>query len=189
MLRRMARTTDGGSEPRPPALERLERRFRDDLSFAGDGAAASGPTHQFFRDDHPPRFPAPGGVEVIAVGGDSEQPFAETVALGLGLPASTGPGFARLPGRDGWHCYLAQVDGNPVAAAALLVDGEVARYGLAATLESAHGTRAGLALLRRALEDGIAAGVRRFVAAIETDDGDGPRAMRRDLRDAGFTAF
>ncbi len=185
----MARTTDGGSEAEPGALARIERRFHADLSGAGDGAAAGGPTQKFFRDDHPPRFPAPGDVEAVAVGEDAEGPFAETVALGLGLPASAALVFARLPGRDGWHCYLALVDGNPAAAAAMLADGEVAQFGLAATLEPAHGTRAGLALLRRALEDGIALGVRRFVADVETSDEDGPRAARRDLRDAGFTSF
>jgi Acetyltransferase (GNAT) domain len=189
MLRRMTRTTDGGSESGPGAVARIEKRFYGDLGGVGDGAAKGGPTRKYFRDDHPPRFPAPGGVEVVTVGDDAEQPFAETVALGLGLPASSAPVFARLPERDGWHCYLAQVDGNPAAAAAMLVDGEVAQLGLAATLEPGHGTRAGLALLRRAIEDGVALGVRRFVADVETGDEDGPRAVRRDLRDAGFTLF
>jgi hypothetical protein len=189
ILRRMPRTTDGGSESGPGALARIEQRFHADLRGTGDDAAKGGPTRKYFRDDHPPRFPAPGGVEVVTVGDDAEQPFAETVALGLGLPASSAPVFARLPGRDGWHCYLALVDENPAAAAAMLVDGEVAQFGLAATLEPAHGTRAGLALLRRAIEDGVALGVRRFVAEVGTSDEDGPLAARRDLRDAGFTLF
>lgn len=185
----MARTTDGGTEPGPGPVERIERRFYGDLSGTGGRGARGGPSRKYFRDDHPLRFPAPGGVEVTAVGDDAERPFAETVALGLGLPASSAPSFARLPGQAGWHCYLALVDGNPAAAAALLVDGEVAQFGLAATLEPAHGTRAGLALLRRALDDGIGLGVRRFVADAETGDEDGARALRRDLRDAGFTSL
>lgn len=178
-----------GSESEPGAVARIEKRFYGDLRVAWDSALRGGPTRKYFRDDHPPRFPAPAGVEVVEVGDDAEQPFAETFALGLGLPASSAPAFARLPGRDGWHCYLALVDGNPAAAAAMLVDDKVAQFGLAATLESAHGTRAGLALLRRAIEDGVALGVRQFVADVETGDEDGPLAARRDLRDAGFKAL
>lgn len=185
MLRQMTRTTDGGSESEPGAVALIEKRFYADLG----GAVKPGPSRKYFRDDHPPRFPAPRGIEVVAVDDDTEQPFAETVALGLGLPASSAPVFARLPQRDGWHCYLALVDGNPAAAAAMLVDGKLAQFGLAATLEPAHGSRAGLALLRRAIEDGIAVGARRFLADVGTGDEDGPLAARRDLRDAGFASF
>jgi hypothetical protein len=139
---------------------------------------------KYLRDAHPPRFPAPGGVEVVEVGG-SDSPFGEIVALGSGKPAWTAAVFAHLPGRDGWRCYLALDDGDPMAAAAMLIDGKIAQFGLAATLETApKGSQ--LALLHRQIEDAVALGVRQFAADVEVGDDDRSVASRRDLRDAGF---
>ena len=47
--------------------------------------------------------------------------------------------FADLPGRDGWRCYVARVDGEAQACAAMLIDDGVAEFGIAATLEPARG--------------------------------------------------
>ena len=34
-------------------------------------------------------------------------------ATGFGLPAWAAAFFAELPGREGWRCYVARVDGEP----------------------------------------------------------------------------
>lgn len=171
-------STGAPSTPRTASGEELERRL-DELGFA------KGVTiRKYLRDAHPPRFPAPGGVEVVEVEG-SEGPFGEIVALGSGKPAWTAAVFAHLPGRAGWHCYLAVIDGDAMAAAAMLIDGRIAQFGLAATLETApKGSQ--LALLHRQIEDAIALGVPRFAADVEVGDDANLVAGRRDLRDAGF---
>jgi GNAT superfamily N-acetyltransferase len=173
-------------EDEKAALDRLAKHFYADLRPAGLGVAKDATIRRYGRDAHPPRFPAPADVEVIEVGRDSEEPFAETVALGSGLPASSASTFARLPGRDGWHCYLALADGDPVAAGAMLVEGDVAQFGLVATLESARGKKAQMALLHRQIEDAISLGVDQIAADVETGGDDDLLAIRRDLRDAGF---
>ena len=178
------------------ALGRVEKRFyRDLLATAVEfsrtpprleelGFAEGVTIRKYLRDAHPPRFPAPGGIEVIEVEG-SDSPFGEIVALGSGRAGWTASVFAHLPGRQGWRCYLALVDEKPMAAAAMLVDGKVAQFGLAATVETAR-KGAQLALMRRRIEDATALGVRQFAADVEVDDEAGSVAGRRDLRDAGF---
>ncbi|HWH19382.1 MAG TPA: GNAT family N-acetyltransferase [Solirubrobacterales bacterium] len=178
------------------ALGRVEKRFyRDLLATAVEfsrtpprleelGFAEGVTIRKYLRDAHPPRFPAPGGIEVIEVEG-SDSPFGEIVALGSGRAGWTASVFAHLPGRQGWRCYLAIVDEKPMAAAAMLVDGKVAQFGLAATVETAR-KGAQLALMHRRIEDATALGVRQFAADVEVDDDAGSIAGRRDLRDAGF---
>lgn len=178
------------------ALGRVEERFYLDLlktarEFTARPARldslgfAEGVTvRKYLRDAHPPRFPAPAGVEVVKVEGP-DSPFGEVVALGSGRPAWTAAVFAHLPGRPGWRCYLALADGEAMAAAAMLVDDKVAQFGLAGTVETGpKGSQ--LALLRRRIEDAIALGVRQFAADVEAGDDAGSVASRRDLRDAGF---
>jgi len=116
---------------------------------------------RFVRDAHPPRFEVAADVEVVEVDGSGEDaPFGSIAALGFGLPAWTASLFAPLPTLPGWRCYLARVGGEPVACAAMLLDGEVAELGVAATLEGGRRRGCQLALLRRRIEDAAAAGAR-----------------------------
>jgi hypothetical protein len=115
----------------------------------------------FVRDVHPPRFEVSKAVEVVEVEGeDPEAPFGSIAALGFGLPAWVASLFAPLPALPDWRCYLAKVDGVAQACAALLLDGEVAKLGIAATLEGGRRRGCQLALLRRRIEDARAAGAR-----------------------------
>jgi GNAT superfamily N-acetyltransferase len=112
---------------------------------------------KFVRDAHPPRFSSPAGVEVSAIA-DKAEPFGMIAATGFGLPAWASALFADLPGKPGWNCYLARVDGEPAACAAMLVDDGVAEFGIAATLEPARGRGCQTALLHRRITDAAAAG-------------------------------
>ncbi len=127
---------------------------------------------RFVRDAHEPRFKVADDIEVVEVSGDSDAvpegaggaldavdaPFATIAALGLGLPAWTASLFASLPGLPDWRCYVARVDGEPLACASMLLDGAVAEFGVAATLESGRRRGCQLALLRRRIADAAAAG-------------------------------
>ncbi|MBS1679425.1 MAG: hypothetical protein JST08_18785 [Actinobacteria bacterium] len=116
---------------------------------------------RFVRDPHPPRFKVAADIEVVELDGSEEDaPFGAIAALGFGLPAWVGSLFAPLPALPDWRCYLAIVDGEPRACAAMLLDGEVAELGIAATLEGGRRRGCQPALLARRIEDAAAAGVR-----------------------------
>ncbi|HEX6667813.1 MAG TPA: GNAT family N-acetyltransferase [Solirubrobacterales bacterium] len=141
---------------------------------------------KFVRNAHPPLFREPRGVEVVELEADSEQPFGTIAAVGFGLPAWATAFFAALPGREGWRCYVARVDGEPQACAAMLIEGEVAEFGIAATLEPARGRGCQLALLRRRILDAGEAGCRTlFVETGERVPGR-PSGSYRNLLRAGF---
>jgi hypothetical protein len=116
---------------------------------------------RFVRDAHPPRFKVAADVEVVEVDeSDEDAPFGQIAALGFGLPPWVASLFAPLPALPDWRCYLARIDGEPKACAAMLLDGEVAGLGIAATLEGGRRRGCQLALLGRRIEDAAAAGAR-----------------------------
>jgi hypothetical protein len=124
---------------------------------------------RFVRDPHPPRFEVAGEVEVVEIErSDEDSPFGTIAALGFGLPAWTASLYTPLPALPDWRCYLARIDGEPQACAAMLLDGEVAELGIATTLEGGRRRGCQLALLRRRIEDAAAAGVRTIL--VETDE-------------------
>jgi hypothetical protein len=142
---------------------------------------------RFVRDPHPARFEAPGEVEVVEVdGSDADSPFGTIAALAFGLPAWTASLYAPLPALPDWRCYLALLDAEPQACAAMLVDDEVAELGIAATLPGGRRRGCQLALLRRRIEDAAAAGVRTlFVETGERVPGHPSTSYGNILR-AGF---
>jgi GNAT superfamily N-acetyltransferase len=141
---------------------------------------------KFSRDAHPPRFAAPDAIEVVELDGAGEEPFGMIAATGFGLPAWAAAFFADLPGREGWHCYVARVEGKPQACAAMLIAGDSAEFGVAATLEPARGRGCQLALLRRRILDAAAAGCETlFVETGERIPGQPSPSYRNILR-AGF---
>ncbi len=130
-----------------------------------DGFAPLPGWMKFVRDTHPPRFRVADEVEVVEVGGDEPGasaglPFATIAATAFDLPAWVAELFAGLPGRPGWRCYVAQVDGAPLACGAMFLDGEIAELGIGGTLEGGRRRGCQLALLRRRIEDAAAAGAR-----------------------------
>jgi GNAT superfamily N-acetyltransferase len=112
---------------------------------------------KFIRDAHPPRFSPPAEVEVVPVA-DETEPFGMIAATGFGLPAWASAFFADLHRKPGWHCYLARVDGESAACAAMFLHGGLAELGVAATLEPARGRGCQTALLHRRITDAAAAG-------------------------------
>jgi GNAT superfamily N-acetyltransferase len=141
---------------------------------------------KFVRDPHPPRFPAPDGVEAVEVTAAGEEPFGTIAAIGFGLPAWGAEFFAHLPERDDWRCYVAKVDGEAQACAAMLIDEGIAEFGIAATLEAARGRGCQTALLHRRILDAAAAGCHTlFVETGERVPGR-PSASYRNILRAGF---
>ncbi len=141
---------------------------------------------KFVRDPHPPRFAAPDDVEVVELTDPSQEPFGMIAATGFEMPAWAAAFFAELPGREGWRCYVAKVDGEAQACGAMLIDDGVAAFGVGATLEPARRRGCQLALLRRRIVDAAEAGCHTlFVETGERVEGQ-PAASYRNILRAGF---
>jgi GNAT superfamily N-acetyltransferase len=141
---------------------------------------------KFVRDAHPPRFQVAADVEVVEVEADSPEPFGMIAATGFGMPAWAAAFFAGLPGREGWRCYVARVDGEAGACGAMLIEGDVAEFGIGATLEPARRRGCQLALLSRRIEDAAAAGCRTLFVETGERVPDRPSASYRNILRAGF---
>jgi GNAT superfamily N-acetyltransferase len=141
---------------------------------------------KFLRDPHPPRFAAPADVEVIEITDPEQQPFGMIAATGFGMPAWAAGFFAELPGRPGWRCYVAIVDGEAQACGAMLIDGGVAAFGIGATLEPARRRGCQLALLRRRIVDADGAGCRTLFVETGERVEDRPGGSYRNILRAGF---
>jgi GNAT superfamily N-acetyltransferase len=140
---------------------------------------------KFVRDPHPPRFKAP-DVEVIELTDPDRAPFGMIVATGFGLPAWASAFFANLPGREGWRCYAANVDGEAQACAAMHIHAGVAEFGIAATLEPARGRGCQLALLHRRILDAADAGCHTLLVETGERVPDRPSSSYRNILRAGF---
>jgi hypothetical protein len=182
------------------ACEWVRSRGVDSYVPVSPGLAATEPTEdwlrangfgpgyawmKFVRDPHPPRFRAP-EIEVIELSPADEEPFGMIAATGFGLPAWSAAFFAELPGREGWRCYIARVDGVAQACAAMLIDDGVAEFGVAATLEPARGQGCQLALLHRRIADAIEAGCRLLFVETGERAVDRPAGSYRNVLRAGF---
>lgn len=141
---------------------------------------------KFVRDPHPPRFPAPDGVEVVEVRAPDEEPFGAIAALGFGMPAWGAEFFAHLPGRDGWRCYVAKIDGEAQGCGAMVIEDGVAELGIGATLEEARGRGCQTALLRRRILDAAEADCHTLLVETGERVPDRPAASYRNILKAGF---
>jgi GNAT superfamily N-acetyltransferase len=141
---------------------------------------------KFVRDPHPPRFPEPEGIEVVELGSPDEAPLGTIAALGFGMPAWGAEFFAHLPGRPGWRCYVARIDGEAQACGAMLIADGIAELGIGATLEEARGRGCQTALLRRRISDAAAAGCRTLLVETGERVPDRPAASYRNILKAGF---
>lgn len=141
---------------------------------------------KFVRNPHPPRFPAPQDVEVVELSSPDQEPFGTIAAIGFGLPAWGAEFFAQLPGREGWRCYVARIDGEAQGCAAMLVEDGLAEFGVAATLEGARGRGCQTALLHRRIVDAAAAGCHTLFVETGERIPDRPSASYRNILKAGF---
>jgi GNAT superfamily N-acetyltransferase len=154
--------------------------------LAGNGFSPGHAWMKFVRDAHPPRFAVPADVEVVELTAGEQEPFGMIAATGFGLPVWAAAFFADLPERPDWRGYVARVEGTTQACAAMLVQGDVAEFGIAATLEPARGRGCQRALLHRRILDAAAAGC--HILFVETGERipDRPSASYKNILRAGF---
>lgn len=141
---------------------------------------------KFVRDASPSDLPETPGVEVAEPAEGKGQDFGRIVAAGFELPPWAEAFFTHLPGRAGWRCYEARIDGEPQGSAAMFINDGVAEFGMAATLEFARGRGCQTALLRRRIDDAIAAGCHTLFVETGERTADRPSASYRNILRAGF---
>lgn len=143
---------------------------------------------KFIRGAAPPELPQPPGVEIFEVGKDEGEGLSTIAAQGLGLPPWAGTFFFDLPGREGWRCYVALVDGVSQACGAMFMHEGIAEFGVAATMEEAKGRGCQTALLRRRILDALAAGCHTLFVETGERPPDPPAVSYRNIVRAGFKA-
>lgn len=175
-----------GVRPYVPVTPGLPGSDAAEAWLTANGFASGYAWMKFVRDVHPPRFPAPEGVEVVRLSGADEEPFGMIAANGFGLPTWGAAFFAGLPRNPDWRCYVARVDGVAQACGAMLVQAEVAEFGIGATLEGGRRRGCQLALLRRRILDAAEAGCRLLFVETGARAEDRPAGSYRNILRAGF---
>jgi GNAT superfamily N-acetyltransferase len=175
-----------GAWPYVPVTPGLPETAAAERWLQGNGFTPAYGWMKFVRDAHPPRFKPPADVEVVELTGDSGEPFGTVAADGFGMPAWAATFFARLPGREGWRCYGAYLDGEIAACGAMLIDGGLAEFGIGATLESARRRGCQLALLHRRIVDAAEAGCETLFVETGERAEDRPAGSYRNVLRAGF---
>jgi hypothetical protein len=117
---------------------------------------------------------------VREIGPDEADLFAATLSDGHGAPPFARPPVARWAEQPGWRLYLAERDGVPAAAGALVVDGGIGYLAAASTLPAFRRRGCQAALIGRRISDAAAAGCRE-VFSLTADP-----TSRRNLERAGL---
>ncbi len=112
--------------------------------------------------------------------------FASVVRKSYEMPAQVGPLFEALVGRPGWRVYLALENGQPVAAGAALVQGEVAWLGFDATLPSRRRQGGQGAIMRERVRACIGAGCSWMVGEVEESLPEVPNPSHHNTIRNGF---
>jgi hypothetical protein len=174
-----------GVSPYVPVTPGLPDSATAEQWLAANGFTVDYAWMKFVRDAHPPRFAAP-GIEVAEVTDAGQGPFGMIAATGFGLPAWAATLFAGLPEHPDWRCYVARVDGETQACAAMRIGEGVAEFGIAATLEPGRGRGCQLALLHRRILDAAEAGCHTLFVETGERVRDRPSASYRNILRAGF---
>lgn len=182
----VAWSTEQGVSPYVPVTPGLSGAAAAEAWLQENGFERGYAWMKFVRDPHPPRFPAPDGVEVVEVTAPDQEPFGMIAATGFGMYPWAADFFAHLPGREAWRCYVAKVDGEAQGCGAILIDERIAELGIGATLEAARGRGCQTALLHRRILDAAAAGCHTLFVETGERVPDRPSASYRNILRAGF---
>jgi hypothetical protein len=182
----LAWTRERGASPYVPLTPGLLTSEDAEAALQAAGMAPGPGWMKFVRDTHLPRFSPPDDVEVVELSDPDEEPFGSIIAASFGVPAWAADFFANLPGRPGWRCYAARVDGAAYATGAMFLDGGIAEFGMGATLEPARRRGCQLALLHRRIIDAADAGSKLLFVETGERVPNGTDASYRNILRAGF---
>ncbi|HET9185338.1 MAG TPA: hypothetical protein VFN82_04270 [Solirubrobacterales bacterium] len=170
----------------PAAAERPgTKRAEEWLNWHGFEQAAV--VRQYARSTSRPPAPEIGGIEVLELYPDEGEGMDEIAATELGLPVIVGVVlFNGLPSLEDWRCYVALLDGVPVACGSMLISDGVAVLGVDGTLPVARDRGCSQALLCRRLQDAAGAGCHTALASGPEAATVGSSETVRNLLSTGF---
>jgi GNAT superfamily N-acetyltransferase len=121
-----------------------------------------------------------------AQGGAEAEAFADVFVRAYGTPEIFREWVARLPGRPGWHCFLAYAGDEPAATGALYVEDGVGWLGAAGTLPEHRRKGAQNAILSARIEAAAEAGCEVLVTETGGVEEGRPSNSYRNILRAGF---
>jgi GNAT superfamily N-acetyltransferase len=101
-------------------------------------------------------------LTIVAVDHNSAGVFADTVLAGFGMPPMLKSWLETLPGRDGWHCFLALSGDEPAGGGAMRIANGIAWLGIGAVRPEHRRKGAQSALLAARIAAGLELGVDGF---------------------------
>lgn len=140
-----------------------------------------------FERDTRPSLPVETALRVTKVGeAGAADAWARIVTAAYALPDGARSTLAAVPGRAGWTAWLALDGDEPVAAAAMWVDGAHAYLGFAGTLPEHRGKGAQGALFAARIERARVRGCTTLVTETGEEIPDRPSSSYRNILRAGF---
>ncbi len=121
-------------------------------------------------------------VERVVTG----EAFGPAAARGFEAPELFDDWLGRLPGREGWHCFVAFDGDEPAGAGALYVTGTIGWVGVGATVPEHRGKGAQSANIARRIEAAAELGCELVVTETGAPIGGVPGPSYRNLTRAGF---
>jgi hypothetical protein len=152
----------------------------------GNGFERHNDWAKFVRDASMPRLTQPPEIEIIELLPEEGEGMDSIASEALGLPFIAALLFYDLPRLSSWRCYVALLEGELVACGSMLIAGDVAEFGVDATMEHARGRGCNLSLLRRRILDARRAGCQTFFADLGECEPGASDAIRRNLQRVGF---
>ena len=125
-------------------------------------------------------------LRIEEVGPAEGEAFGSIIETVFGFPPVVTPLSAHLAGRPGWHVYLGYDGDQPVSAAAMHIDGDVAWLGFGATLEAARGRGGQTAMFARRIADAGAHGCRLVITETGEDTPEDPNPSLHNMLRTGF---
>jgi GNAT superfamily N-acetyltransferase len=116
----------------------------------------------------------------------SGEAFGKAAALGFEMPDVFRDWLSCLPGRDGWHCFVAFEGDEAAGAGALYVAGTIGWLGIGATVPEHRGKGAQSAIIAKRIETAAELGCEVVVTETGASTDGRPGPSYRNLVRAGF---
>ncbi|WP_086083650.1 GNAT family N-acetyltransferase [Rhizobium etli] len=134
----------------------------------------------------PTRLVHAGEVTTRQVNVDEADTFGAMMCAGFGFRENLIPLWSAIVGKDGWTCFFAELEGRPIATAAMYVSDGYAWLGGGATVPAFRNRGAQKALIAARLNEGAVQGVRTFVVETAQPSADEPNISHANLIALGF---
>jgi Acetyltransferase (GNAT) family len=125
-------------------------------------------------------------LDIREIGPDETPVFADTVQAGYGMPSFLNPMFLAMPGLEGWHCYVAFDNGEPVGTGAMHIVGDVAWLGFGSVLADRRRSGFHRSMMLHRMCDAADLGCRWLVTETNRPEGDEPAPSYHNMERNGF---